>query len=594
MYSVVAGVHPYSYSIVCNPPSSPDLAYPSLLPPPPTSSNLPCPFLHHRARSAPRGSPSIGQMADIPSATGPEVRRSPRIARTPRRLPKDGNASAAAGVTSAFHRMSVEREDANSTLAGRLQLSSGNSTEPSVLSSGERVTEYPSMGVQAVEDADVEDIEKDESAATLQLEAKLFTFVNELKKLQLRNACGAWGLRQGGNKPLLALRVYRELIIRNKDGRDISTEVLRGNLPSFSNFLGLRRIGKPWLTPPGMQDIEVELLEAGDKLDVPDATQVGVQMRGGGTSFPITHDEEEAFIAEGAEAPDFNVSEFARLCVIIANDEIAREAFFKLGQEMTRSQLDAGVSRDNYWATIAERFNDPTIRPQYSFVGRVDEANASEIPPCVRLPSTLKSQYTDSKGKFTTFYKRWEQSGQNNGERFPEFLPKVRGRLSALSKRMYIMFTVCKLGTPYPDERLLEVSSKLMPREVGCDEGFPTLETVVEGEGRRQDISRDCSESFGRKRKRHSTGGLEEKVGTICQTLNSYVTESRKSQEVSNPLLTKWKHQDEMMKLLENAHDTTKRAKGEAPSDSKFPELAEKVYRLREKAVEEELEKMLQ
>lgn len=263
---------------------------------------------------------------------------------------------------------------------------------------------------------------------------------------------------------------------------------------------------------------------------------------------------------------------------------------------MTRNQLDAGVPRDNYWAVIADRYNSPSLRPAFSFVGRVDEADSAAIPPCIRLPGTLKSHFIDNRGKFTIFLNRWSQSGQNDSEKFAEFIPKVGGRLSALSKRLYVIFSVCKLGTPYADYRLLEASSKLMPRDMGCDEGFPTPAATSQLEGNYfgQENRKDAPESSGsRKRKRNSQSGLEEKVGDICQTLNSYVTESRKTQEDSNPMLKKWKEQDEMMKLLKSAHQATEEAKALASGNHTIVELSEMVYKSREKAVKEALSKTL-
>lgn len=46
-----------------------------------------------------------------------------------------------------------------------------------------------------------------------------------------------------------------------------------------------------------------------------------------------------------AESTQFGVNEFARLLIIICDDEDARSAVMAMGQELSRSQLDAGVTR---------------------------------------------------------------------------------------------------------------------------------------------------------------------------------------------------------------------------------------------------------
>ena len=66
-------------------------------------------------------------------------------------------------------------------------------------------------------------------------------------------------------------------------------------------------------------------------------------------------------------APGFSTSEFARLLVMIYEEDGAREAFQNSVLEMTREQLDRGYNRDTVWSNnIAVLFNDPSFCPVYS------------------------------------------------------------------------------------------------------------------------------------------------------------------------------------------------------------------------------------
>ena len=60
---------------------------------------------------------------------------------------------------------------------------------------------------------------------------------------------------------------------------------------------------------------------------------------------------------------DFTLSMFARLCLILRDDDAARPAHNGSGQPSTKQQQQNRVSRDDFWNTVAERFNDASPRP---------------------------------------------------------------------------------------------------------------------------------------------------------------------------------------------------------------------------------------
>jgi hypothetical protein len=56
----------------------------------------------------------------------------------------------------------------------------------------------------------------------------------------------------------------------------------------------------------------------------------------------------------------FSVADFARLCAILTQDEEVRCSMVQSGKNLSRSELDVGVRRDDFWSTtVATRYNDP-------------------------------------------------------------------------------------------------------------------------------------------------------------------------------------------------------------------------------------------
>lgn len=140
----------------------------------------------------------------------------------------------------------------------------------------------------------------------------------------------------------------------------------------------------------------------------------------------------------------------------------------QLGQVLTRAQLDARVTRDTYWRTIAERFNDHSLQPLFDFTASVDEADSSLPPVCHRTPEILKSYFRDTRSRFTIYLNNWKQSGQMDPENIRVFLPKCKKndtKVSVLGKRMWIIFVVTRMGTPFVDNLLLESFSRLISNE---------------------------------------------------------------------------------------------------------------------------------
>lgn len=58
-------------------------------------------------------------------------------------------------------------------------------------------------------------------------------------------------------------------------------------------------------------------------------------------------------------------------------------------------------------------------------------------------------------------------------------------QLTPSSKRVYILFTICRLGTPQVDTLLRETAIKQVPKGCGYEEGLPTEEDAIVDEGSR-------------------------------------------------------------------------------------------------------------
>ena len=89
--------------------------------------------------------------------------------------------------------------------------------------------------------------------------------------------------------------------------------------------------------------------------------------------------------------------------MILKEDETARNAFMNLHQELTRKQQEAGIGRADFWGAIANRFNDFSLCPHFSFDGTLGQDTDPSLPPlAVRSGGVLNSQFSNARSKFTT------------------------------------------------------------------------------------------------------------------------------------------------------------------------------------------------
>ena len=311
------------------------------------------------------------------------------------------------------------------------------------------------------------------------------------------------------------MRNYRYVVFRHAKGNAFR-EIISSNpfCPSFDEFM--KKVDDPVLSnrarvypAPKNADVDAFLDALGDPREG-DTTDVGTNMV--------------------ASDPAFTLSEFSRLIVMLRHNEHCRSAINMLQQELTRAQLDSGRSRDSFWVTIADRFNDSTELVQYSFEGWVEDADPSLPPICFRAASVLKDQYARTRTGFTVYKDRWERSGQNDPENFRNFLPtldNVRHSLTALSKRMLIFFKVSALGTPNCDEEFVRNSSRVM-MDGGFDEGMPGLHMRVVNDA----VRVEESESTTGRRRKSLSGNTDNAAGNLITEVTSAIRESVSREEV--------------------------------------------------------------
>ncbi|KAI0558142.1 hypothetical protein FGB62_231g015 [Gracilaria domingensis] len=85
--------------------------------------------------------------------------------------------------------------------------------------------------------------------------------------------------------------------------------------------------------------------------------------------------------------PDFTVNEFARLCVLLRDDDQCRSAVHNAtGLELSR------------------RFNNPSVITVEDFRGVVDGIDSNSCPLAHRSASLLKNHYRESRRDFTDYY----------------------------------------------------------------------------------------------------------------------------------------------------------------------------------------------
>lgn len=61
----------------------------------------------------------------------------------------------------------------------------------------------------------------------------------------------------------------------------------------------------------------------------------------------------------------------------------------------------------------------------FTLSGNVDDVDINVLPPCVGSAATFKTKFRDDRSSFTVPLEKWEKLGQNDRNRFTDFLSKT-------------------------------------------------------------------------------------------------------------------------------------------------------------------------
>lgn len=267
-------------------------------------------------------------------------------------------------------------------------------------------------------------------------------------------------------------------------------------------------------------------------------------------------------------AVKFSINEFARLIVLIRDDEHVHRAVRKsTAEDLEPAEMTEGVSRSSFWTIVAERFNNPFVPASLDLCGLADEVNASEKPLCHRSAGQLQNAFIKGKTQFTEKERKWAVSGNNTTSPFIKFLEynQKDGSLKADSKKSLIMFAACKLGTAQPDYKLLELFKKTIDngdRDVqGYDEGFSSSQSLPR-ERFATDEEISGREKYRRKRQNTSSeldGQISSSMSVLTNTAeaigvlaNQRIGPSATSNKMNSDI-TNIMNQDHLLGLLDTA-----------------------------------------
>jgi hypothetical protein len=103
----------------------------------------------------------------------------------------------------------------------------------------------------------------------------------------------------------------------------------------------------------------------------------------------------------------FSVAEFARLCMLLTQDEEVRCALIASGKNLSRTERDAGARRDGFWSTtVAPRYNEGSLNiSEILFISSLEavvktkgesEPRPSSATPIPRTGGELKEIFLSS------------------------------------------------------------------------------------------------------------------------------------------------------------------------------------------------------
>ena len=188
---------------------------------------------------------------------------------------------------------------------------------------------------------------------------------------------------------------------------------------------------------------------------------------------------------------------------------------------MNSDELEGNVSRDAFWQTdVAPIFMTCSNVYKVDFSGRLHGTDSSKIPTAERSGAQLRKMFSDLCAHCALAHSRWSASVKNDPTNFKGFFPHIYGtqELSALGKRLLIMFITFRSGTTYEFTDVTCFTLRTMPAEWKQETG--NTRTGENGSPRRTS-------------RRHMYGKTQKKLQGLRQQMRDVAVVLKQNAELS-------------------------------------------------------------
>eukprot|EP00171_Calliarthron_tuberculosum_P003439 IDg3439t1 len=343
----------------------------------------------------------------------------------------------------------------------------------------------------------------------------VYIYIQSLTLELLRAICRCWKLGVSGSKKRLLARVFLSILSKTREGHSLdgilSTNIHMNAYTQYANLF----CAAEWEETVTPSENEMLLqLSAGEREKFTSqlqSTRNRNEVGRVGSHIDVDVD------VQGPATPIFSLNEFARLFVILGDDEQARAAVMRAAcSSLSRLDLEHNATRESFWKIVETRFNNKNVRSLLNLHGRVDEVDSAKLPLVFRRAEKLSSVFRESRSIFHGPLEKWRRSGHNEGAGFPNFLPKLsNGDLTKDSKKCFIIFTVCRLGTDNADTSLVNMVARTIEGDGGYDEGMAYESELRQPQPESSDRSRK------RRRSYDASERMADSVTTLCDKFYS-------------------------------------------------------------------------
>ena len=195
-----------------------------------------------------------------------------------------------------------------------------------------------------------------------------------------------------------------------------------------------------------------------------------------------------------------------------------------------------------------------------NFDGYLDETDPRKCPPIYRYSDALHTKCRELCSKFKRLFECWGGTGKGNPLRIAQFCKNKHGKINAGSRRIVIVFYVCKCHKQSVDREFAEILSKGInnSRRRGLELGF-------EGSGDHgSDVPETLSSppsSYTKRRKKNGSdldsvreAGIKGILGALNKIANPVGSEV-------DPEMVRLEKRQQLMKIVQQATEMENFAK---------------------------------